>query len=194
MGEGTLPGRPAVEAALEAVLASRASLDEEVDRLEASARAAVDIKARIRRNPVKAAGVAATVGFVAVGGPKRLFKRAKRAIVGPEEPLPTSLLPKEIDEALRKLGTDGDKVRGTIERDFSAYLDDHAKERKTRDLTAVLLTLILGAGRAFAIRGGRQLAEQLMATDPKAYREQLDKVRSARGKGPGAGAGGGTPA
>jgi len=190
VGESTLPGRPSVEAALEAVLASRATLDEEVDRLEASARAAVDIKAKIKRNPVKTAGVAATVGFVAVGGPKRLFKRAKRAIVGPEEPLPKSMLPKEIDAVLAKLGTDGDKVRGTIERDFSAYLDEHAKERKTRDLTAVLLSLVLGAGRGFALRGGRQLAEQLMATDTKAYREQLDKVRAARGKGPG----GGTPA
>jgi hypothetical protein len=187
VGEGTLPGRPAVEAALEAVLASRASLDDEVDRLEASARAAVDIKAKIKRNPVKTAGVAATVGFVAVGGPKRLFRRAKRAIVGPEEPLPKSLLPKEIDAALRRLGTDGDKVRGTIERDFSAYLDEHAKERKSRDITAVLLSLILGAGRGFALRGGRQLAEQLMATDTKAYREQLDRIRAPRGEGPGAG-------
>ncbi len=190
MGEGTLPGRPEVEAALEAVLASRASLDEEVDRLEASARAAVDIKAKIRRNPVKTAGIASAVGFVAVGGPKRLFRRAKRAVVGPEEPLPASLLPKEIDAALRKLGTDGDTVRGTIERDFSAYLDEHAKERKSRDVTAVLLALILGVGRGFALRGGRRVAEQLMATDPKAYREQWEKLRAARGKGPG----GGTPA
>ena len=190
MGEGTLPGRPAVEAALEAVLASRASLDEEILRLEASARAAVDVKAKIKRNPVKTAGIAAGVGFVAVGGPKKLFRRVKRAVVGPEEPLPASLLPKEIDAALRKLGTDGDKVRGTIERDFSAYLDQHAKERKTRDITAVLLSLVVGAGRGFALRGGRQIAEQLLATDTKAYREQLDKVRSARGKGPGGGTSG----
>ncbi len=190
MGEGTLPGRPAVEAALEAVLASRASLDDEIVRLEASARAAVDIKAKIKRNPVKSAGVAAGVGFLAIGGPKRLFRRARRAVVGPEEPLPTSLLPTKVDAALRKLGTDGDKVRGTIERDFAAYLDEHAKERKSRDIMAVLLSLVVGAGRGFALRGGRQLADQFLATDGKAFREQMDKVRAARGKRPG----GDTPA
>jgi hypothetical protein len=185
VGEGTLPGRPAVEAAREAALASRRGLDEELVRLEASARAAVDIKAKVRRNPVKAAGVAAGVGFVAVGGPKRLFRRVKRAVRGPEEPLPASLLPKEIDAALRKLGTDGEKVRGTIERDFSAYLDEHAKERKSRDVTAVLLATLAGVGRSFAIRGSRQLADRLLSSDPKAYRDQLDKLRAARGKGPG---------
>ena len=185
MGEGTLPGRPAVEAALEAVLASRASLDEEIVRLEASARAAVDVKAKIKRNPVKTAGIAAGVGFVAVGGPKRLFRRVKRAVVGPEEPLPKSMLPKEVDATLRKLGTDGDKVRGTIERDFMAYLDEHAKDRKPRDITGMLLAVVIGAGRGFALRSGRQAAEKLLATDGNAYREQLDKLRAARGKGPG---------
>ncbi|HYO44243.1 MAG TPA: hypothetical protein VES19_13690 [Candidatus Limnocylindrales bacterium] len=185
MGEGTLPGRPAVEAALEAVLASRASLDEEIVRLEASARAAVDVKAKIKRNPVKAAGVVAGVGFLAIGGPKRLIRGARRAVMGPEEPLPKSMLPKEIDAALRKLGTDGDKVRGSIERDFSAYLDAHAKERKTRDVTAVLLSLIVGAGRGFALRGGRQVAAQLLSPDGRAYRDQLEKLRAARGERPG---------
>jgi hypothetical protein len=192
VGEGTLPGRPAVEAALEAVLASRASLDEEIVRLEASARAAVDVKAKIKRNPVKAAGVAAGVGFVAVGGPRRLFRRVKRAVVGPEELLPKSMLPKEVDAALRKLGTDGDKVRGTIERDFAAYLAEHAKERRSRDLTAVVLSLIVGAGRGFALRGGRQLADQIISTDGATYRAQLEKLRAARTGRPGSGGDGPT--
>jgi hypothetical protein len=180
VGEGTSPGRPAVEAALEAVLASRASLDEELVRLEASARAAIDIPAKIKRNPVKTAGIAAGVGFVVVGGPKRVFRRVKRAVVGPEEPLPVSMLPKEIDAALKKLGTDGEKVRGTIERDFAAYLDSKADERKTRDITAVLLSLIVGAGRGFALRSGRRLAEQLISTDPTQFAEQMKKVRARR--------------
>lgn len=180
MGEGTLPGRPAVEAAREAVLASRASMDEEIARLEASARAAVDVKAKIRRNPVKSAGIAAGVGFVAFGGPRKLFRRAKRAVVGPEEPLPASMLPKEVDAALRKLGTDGDKVRGTIERDFATYLDDKADKGKGRNLMGLLTALLLTTARPLVNRYGKQVADQLLATDPKAYREQLDKVRAAR--------------
>ncbi len=180
MGEGTSPPRPAVVAAHEALLAARGSLDEELLRLEATARAAVDIKAKVKRNPGKAAGLAAGTGFVVLGGPRKLFRRAKRAVLGPEEPLPKSMLPKEIDARLRKLGTDGDKVRGTIEREFARYLDDKTEERKSRDLTGVVAALLLMAGKPFVTRYGRQLAEQLLANDGKAFREQLEKVRAAR--------------
>ena len=112
MGEGTAAARAEV-------LAARAALDEELVRLEASARAAVDIPAKVRRNPVKAAGVAAGVGFVAVGGPRKLFRRAKRAVMGPEEPLPERMLPEEIEKALKRMGGDGAKVRGLLEREFA---------------------------------------------------------------------------
>ena len=112
MGEGTSAARAEVLAARAQVLAAREALDEELVRLEASARAAVDIQAKIKRNPGKTAGLAAGAGFLAIGGPKRVFRRAKRAVMGPEEPLPTSMLPKEIDAALGSLGTDGERVRG----------------------------------------------------------------------------------
>lgn len=180
MGEGSSVPRPAVVAAREALLASRASLDEEIVRLEASARAAVDIPAKIRRSPVKAAGLAAGAGFIVVGGPKRVLRRVKRAIRGPEEPLPASMLPGEIDKVLRSLGSDGEKVRGTIEREFADYLESKAPERRTRDVTAVLLSLLVGAGRGFAIRGGRQLAQQLLSNDPEQLRLQMEKIRARR--------------
>ena len=75
------------DAARERVLAARAELAIEVERLEASARAAVDIPSKIKRNPVRAAAAIGGVGFVALGGPRRLFRRAKAAIVGPDQPL-----------------------------------------------------------------------------------------------------------
>ena len=46
---------------------------------------------------------------------------AKRAVRGPAAPMPKSMLPEEIEKALRKLGADGDKVRGALERDFADY-------------------------------------------------------------------------
>ena len=82
-----------------------------------------DVPAKVRANPAKAAGIAAGGAFLAVGGPKRLFRRAKAAITGKEEELPSELLPKDVEKALRKIGTDGSKVRGTLERDFAKYLD-----------------------------------------------------------------------
>src|SRR5262249_5845510 len=148
--------------------------------LEASTRAALDIPAKVKANPVKAAGLAAGVGFVAVGGPKRLFKRAKAAVVGPEEPLPPSMLPKEIDERLKKLGTDRARVRGTIERGFAASLDEKAEERKQRDLGGAIAALLLTAGRPFVARYAKALAEQIATADPKQFDAAMDKVRARR--------------
>jgi len=63
------------DAARAEVLASRAALLDEVQRLEASARAAVDIPAKIRRAPAKTAGLAAGTAFMALGGPNHYVAR-----------------------------------------------------------------------------------------------------------------------
>ena len=77
------------DAALARVVAARADLAEEVDRLEAAGRAAVDIPAKIKRSPAKAAAIAGGGAFLVLGGPKRVFRKARKAITGREEaPLP----------------------------------------------------------------------------------------------------------
>jgi hypothetical protein len=151
------------DAARAAAVASRGQLEGEVVRLEASARAAVDIPAKIRRAPAKTAGLAAGAVFVAAGGPKRVLRRMVRAVRGPEAELPKSMLPSEVDKTLRKLGSDGAKVRGTIEREFADYLDAKSPERRSRDLGAtasVLAGQVLGP---VTKRVGRQLAEELFS-------------------------------
>ena len=173
MGEGK-------DSARTAVLAARAQLDEELVQLEASARAAVDVPAKIRRHPVKAAGVAAGAGFVLVGGPKRVLRGARNAIFGKPDPLPKSMLPKDIDASLKKLGTDGERVRGTIERDFARYLEAQAPERAKRDITAIVGGLLMTAGRPLAVKYGRRMAEEMLRPDGPAFGEQLDKVRARR--------------
>ena len=104
------------EAARAEVVAAREAFSTELVRLEAAGRAAVDIKAKVRRSPAKAAGLAAGAGFLAVGGPLKVARGVGRALRGKREPLPPSLLPREVDKALRSLGDDGTKVRGTLER------------------------------------------------------------------------------
>jgi hypothetical protein len=170
VGEGTDTGRAQV-------LAARAALDEELVRLEASARAAVDIPAKVKRNPVRAAGIAAGAGFLIVGGPRRIFRGARRAIWGPPEPLPKSMLPREIDEALRKLGGDGERVRGTIEREFAAYLEETAPRRNQRDLRTVMALMVLPIVRPLALRIGRQLVEQVFAPGTTGFDEQMARIR-----------------
>lgn len=170
MGEGS-------DTARAQVLAARASLGGELERLEASVRAAVDVPAKVRRNPVKAAGVAAGAGFLLVGGPRRLFRGVKRVITGPPEPLPQSMLPKEIDRALKDLGSDGEKVRGTLEREFAAYLEQTAPARKERDLGAVGAIMVSALARPLIQRYGKQFVDQLFSADAGAFNEQLAKVR-----------------
>jgi hypothetical protein len=190
VGEGTAAARAEV-------LAARQAFDEELVRLEASARAAADIPAKVRRNPVKAAGVAAGVGFVAVGGPRKLFRRAKRAVMGPEEPLPEQLLPEGIEKALKRMGGDGAKVRGLLEREFADYLRKTEKERRSRDLGATLFGLFRDFFRLAALRYGRQVIEQVMNPDPTALQSQVARIRARRAAagvdgppdGPGSGTG-----
>jgi hypothetical protein len=168
------------DAAYAQVVAARADLDDQIDRLEAAGRAAVDIPAKVKASPGKAAGIAAGGAFLAVGGPKRLLRRAKRAITGKEEELPSELLPKEVDKAIRKLGTDGRKVRGTLEREFANYLDERAKERKKEGLGNAVAAIALAAIRPVAMRGGKQLAERMLDPNAAGFNDQLAKVRARK--------------
>jgi hypothetical protein len=89
------------------------------------------------------------------------------------------------------MGSDGDKVRGTIERDFSKYLDERAKERRKEGFQAAALGLLLSVLRPVGTRAGRQVAERLMNPDEDAFQEQLQRIRERRasiGKDKGAGA------
>ncbi|HEX5149075.1 MAG TPA: hypothetical protein VFW02_08340 [Candidatus Limnocylindrales bacterium] len=181
------------DAARDRVLAARAALGDELQALEASARAAVDIPAKVRRSPAKAAAIAGSAGFVVLGGPKRLFGAARRAVFGPTADLPKRMLPDEIEKTLKKLGDDGDKVRGAIERDFAAY----AKEaEKDRGIAPLLSTTV---AKPLLARAGRAAAEWFFRTDDEGFqarladvrdraREEVDKRRSDRPAGSDTGA------
>ncbi len=173
------------DAARAQVVAARGELAEEVIRLEAAGRSAVDVPARIRRAPAKTAGVAAGAAFLVLGGPKRLFRRVKRAVVGPEQELPKSMLPKEVDQALRKLGPEGQKVRGTLEREFAKYLEEHKEERDNRDLGVVGALLLSNIAKPITERAGRRLAQELFSPDRASFQEAVERIRSRRNAGKG---------
>lgn len=168
------------DAARAEVLAARAGLDEELVRLEAAGRAAVDIPARIRREPAKVLGAAGGAAFLLAGGPKRVFKGVRRAILGPKADMPKSMLPKEIDQELRKMGDDGERVRRTLEREFADYLDEKAPARKERDLGATAAMLLGGALGPVAKRVGKQLAEQAFDPDGPSFAEGMRRARARR--------------
>jgi len=178
------------DAARSEVLAARAGLDEELVRLEAAGRAAVDIPARIRREPTKVLGAAGGAAFLLLGGPKRVFKGVRRTVFGATEKLPKSMLPPEVEKTLKKLGPDGEKVRGTLEREFAAYLDEKAPQRKERDLGATASALLGDALGPVVKRLGRQLAEQAFNPDGPSFSEGVRRARERAGRN---GANGATP-
>jgi hypothetical protein len=169
--------RPELEAALAEVLAAREGLSGEVVRLEAAARAAVDIPARIRRAPAKAAGVAAGAAFFVLGGPGRVFHGVKRAVLGPAADLPRSMLPDEVEKELRKLGSDGKRVRATLERDFAKYLEDKADVRRERDLVGTVAFLAGNLLKPASAQAGKRLAERLFNPDSESFQAALERAR-----------------
>jgi hypothetical protein len=160
------------DAARDRVLAARAALGLELETLEASARAAVDVPAKIRRSPAKAAAIAGGAAFLVVGGPKRVFRAGKRAVTGAPAPLPESMLPKEVERTLRKLGDDGDKVRGALERDFAAYA-----KQASRDRSGLRSLLVLTVGRTLLSGGTKAAAKWLTRTDDEGFQARLAQVR-----------------
>jgi len=176
------------------VVAAREGLAEEAVRLEASARAAVDIPARIRREPAKMAGVASGAAFLLLGGPGRVVRGLRHAVFGPDADLPKSMLPKEVEATLKKLGPDGERVRGTLEREFADYLEEKAPQRKDRELGAVATGLAASLLRPVAIRAGKQLAEYLANADSSTFNEALARARARQGTQGGAAADGSTAA
>lgn len=160
------------DAARDRVLAARGELQEQLHLLEASGRAAVDIPARIKRSPAKAAAIAGGAGFLVLKGPQRLFGAARTAVRGPRPELPERMLPDEIEKTLRKLGKDGDKVRGVLERDFATYAKRSEKERQ--GLASILL---LAVARPLLGRGAKAAGEILFTPDRAGFSERLAQVR-----------------
>lgn len=179
------------DAARSEVLAARAGLDEELVRLEASGRAAVDIPARLRREPAKVLGAAGGAAFLLLGGPKRVLKGVRATLFGAKADMPKSMLPPEVEKTLKKLGPDGEKVRGTLEREFAAYLDEKAPQRKERDLGATAAELLGGAFKPVVMRLGKQLAERALDPDGPSFAEGIRQARE-RVRGDGANGANGT--
>jgi len=163
----------ATDAARERVLVARARLGDELVVLEASARSAIDIPARVKADPVKAAAAVGTVGFFVVQGPRRIARGIRRVIKGPNAPMPKRMLPDEIEATLSRLGSDGDAVRGVLERDFADYVKKAAKSRsniKNLLALAVVQPMLFGASRA--------TARWLLSPDDEAsFAERLAKIK-----------------
>lgn len=155
------------------VIAARQALGDEIVRLEAAARAAVDIKAKVKRNPGKTAAAVGGTAFLAVGGPRKVLRSVKHRIVGKPDPLPPSLLPDQVEKAVRALGDDGTKVRGALEREFASFLADGVRTEK-RFRRQLLYATAAPLAASFA----REIMKRMTASSPDDLARREDAIRA----------------
>ena len=72
---------PQVLAARDRVLEARAALSGELDGLTDATRSALDIPAKVRRDPIKAAALAGGAGFLLLGGPRKVLRAAGKRLI-----------------------------------------------------------------------------------------------------------------
>jgi hypothetical protein len=168
------------DAARAEVVARRQLLLDEVVGLEAAGRSAIDIPAKIRRAPGKTVALAAGTAFMVLGGPKRTYSAVRRAILGPRADLPDSMLPKQIDKALKSLGDDGEQVRGLLEREFGAFLEKSRPEREARNLKGTISELGGNILRPATAEAGKRLAKELFSPDAGGFAAAKERINARR--------------
>jgi hypothetical protein len=119
---------PEVRAAMAELDAARTSLAESLDDLSTATQSALDVPAKIRRNPVKTAALVGGTGFLLVGGPKRVVRSIGRRVFARRPDPYAGLLPPEIEKVLKDSGVAKDpEVRRALNKDFAEYLRKKGK-------------------------------------------------------------------
>jgi hypothetical protein len=159
---------------------ARRGVEQELDDLGTATRAALDIPAKVRRNPVRTAGLAGGAAFLLLGGPKRAAKAAERRFFPRRAEKRDRTLPKNVQHTLSRLEPeDREKVEAHLERDFAAYLNkqhptEPANARQSLWKTYDMLTGIVGVAAA------RELAKRLFEIPKEARVEAIHEEAEVR--------------
>jgi len=137
------------------IATARADLAGQLDVLDATAREALNPANFARRNTGKLIGGGAAVGFLALGGPGRIARRAGRALRGNRPPPQVKqLMPDDVAKVLEGMGPSGDAVRATLDRGFADYVQGRKKSEPSgpRSLWRFVDAVSLPIGIAIARR------------------------------------------
>ena len=158
---------------------ARRAVEKELDDFGIAARAAVDIPAKIRRNPVRTVGLAGGAAFLFLGGPKRLAKAAEARFFPKRAEERERALPRNVQATLAKLEPEQrEKVEAHLERDFAAYLNrehptEPANARQSLWKTYDLLVGIVGVAAA------RELVKKLFEIPQEVRVEEIKEEGQA---------------
>lgn len=157
---------PEVARARKQVIVARASLEEDLDGLSVAARSALDIPAKVRRNPVKSVALAGGAGFLLLGGPRRIIRSATSRIFPTRRDPYDGLLPDEVERILKRSGASAEPgVREALERDFAEYLRRKGRQPVPPSATSSLWRTYDALVGPLGTVGARLLVERLFAAD-----------------------------
>ena len=174
---------PEVAAAMAELEAARANVRESLDDWTAATQSALDVPAKIRRNPVKTAALVGGAGFLIAGGPRRLM-RATLGRVRPARPDPyEGLLPPEIERVLKDAGLAKDpEIRRALDQDFAEYLKSKGRYEAPPTAAASFWRTFDRLAGPLGTVGARILVQRIMEAerDRAAVRNE---IRKSAGKG-----------
>jgi hypothetical protein len=150
-----------------ALEAARTGVAEALDDLTSATQSALDVPAKIRRNPVKAAALVGGTGFLLAGGPRRVVRAMGRRIRPQPRPDPyAGLLPAEIEKVLKDSGVAKDpEVRRALNRDFADYLKQKGKYRPEPTAAASFWRTFDKVAGPLGTAGARTLVQRLMEAE-----------------------------
>jgi len=102
---------------------ARAGVTGALDDLTSASQSALDVPAKIKRNPVRTAALLGGTGFLIAGGPRRVIRFVGRRIFTPRPDPHAGILPPDVEKILKDAGVAKDpEVRRALNRDFADYL------------------------------------------------------------------------
>ena len=157
---------PEVVAAMAELEAARAELGESLDYLSDASRSALDVPAKIKRNPVRTAALVGGTGFLLAGGPRRVARYVGRRVL-PRRPDPhAGILPPEIEKVLKDSGVAKDpEIRRALDKDFAEYLKSKGKYRTERSAQASFWRTFDKVAGPLGTAGARVMVQRLMEAE-----------------------------
>jgi len=154
---------------------ARKGVDKELDDLTRATRDALDIPAKVKRNPVRTAGLAGGAAFLLLGGPKRVARATEKKLFPKRVYERDRSLPKDVQATINKLNPEQrELVEAHLERDFAAYMrkehpTEPANARQSLWKTYDVLIGIVGAAAA------RELVKKLFEVPQEVEVEHIEE-------------------
>ncbi len=158
---------------------ARKGVEKELDDLTQATRDALDIPAKVRRNPVRTVGLAGGAAFLLLGGPKRVARAAEKKFLPQRVYKRDRSLPKNVQATIDKLEPEQrELVEAHLERDFAAYMNkehpaEPANARQSLWKTYDVLVTIVGAAAA------RELVKKLFEVPQEVEVEHIEEKGEA---------------